>query len=631
VRQLAGARYRWPMVNRNHRRSGRFTPKGPNIRSRDRDLPEVPLVRDAQQAVSEDSPFTLLALASQLIEVTTARPSQHWQEAQGQANHPFPQGDDLFDSFVACGIPAMSALAKAIGTLHHDRRVGDRLLRSINTSLLTGFHPWVHQLADITVTDISVQKHVLGDGDNFIISWSWPDGNVGSMVVYIDHNMGTVLKDAFPLPETHTTLLQTFDHINATDDMTTTSITAAHAKACISEGLALGQITVPPFESDTWPMCRPWLEWLLRHLPDGGEGFTRQQWADDELAELVQRFTTSPFRPSTADLSDSDLRELVGPLLIFAMSTGSGDPLRWSPVTIEILLVDWYVRKVIGVRPELLQKLPVTLRSFVQFAHHERHIPGSLTIDTLDAIVHWQADFRRSVKSLESKTSPRSRASRPPLDTSQPTMPGIMRMGDGFPLADTPTSVSDDDFIREAANKLERNLIKMVGGQRAYDTITADPLPDVPFDWNGIHQTLHDDITATLIPLDQWAVTCFDAEVRTIARSVLRTLAITDPSILNRSAKPESLAAAILGYLLQWITQGIPKAERAALWPITTTKALAEVTGVSASSIGSRSTTVRHVIEDSVFDRPNLFHSCQRRDVLRSKELIAEWRSSRLT
>jgi hypothetical protein len=628
------------MTNRNHRRSGRFTAPGsrPPTRPSQSQKSELPLVQDAQRAVSQASPFDLLALASQLIEVTTLRPAQRWHQAQGhaQAGPPAQSGTELFDSFVFCAIPAMSALALAIGTMHHDRHLGDRLIQSIDPSLLTGLRPWVQRLADINITDFSVQSHVLGDGDNFVISWSWPGGEVGSMVVYIDHNMGTAIKDAFPLPENQATLLRSFDQINPSGEITTTSISAADAKACIKQGLARGEITVPPFESDTWPMCRPWLEWLLRELPDGGQGFAHQDWDDDAQAELMRRFMKSKFCPPASQLSASEVRDLVGPLLFFGMSSGNGDPLRWSPVTIEIVLTDWYVRKVFGVDPALLLSLPRVLKSFVEFAHHERNIPASLTKDTLDAIVRWQLDFRNSVDELTPK---RQRGPRRNESDDQPTMPGIMRMTDGIahtdriddPFADLLLSnrdeASDDNFIRSAADSLERGLLAMVGGQHAYDNLTADPLPDVAFNWTGVTDAVRPSGKATLTALDEWASTLFDDEVRTIARSVLRAVLIYDPSVFKRSPKPESLAAAILGYLLQRVTAGMPKAERNALWSVATVKALAEATDVSASSIGSRSATIKNVIEASDLDWTAFLHSCQRRDVLRSKALIAGWRS----
>ena len=43
--------------------------------------------------------------------------------------------------------------------------------------------------------------HVLGDGDNINIAVRFAGGAELTAVVYIDHNMGTLVKDAFVVPE----------------------------------------------------------------------------------------------------------------------------------------------------------------------------------------------------------------------------------------------------------------------------------------------------------------------------------------------------------------------------------------------------------------------------------------------
>ena len=43
--------------------------------------------------------------------------------------------------------------------------------------------------------------HVLGDGDNVHLAVRFAGGAELTAVVYIDHNMGTLVKDAFVVPE----------------------------------------------------------------------------------------------------------------------------------------------------------------------------------------------------------------------------------------------------------------------------------------------------------------------------------------------------------------------------------------------------------------------------------------------
>jgi hypothetical protein len=58
---------------------------------------------------------------------------------------------------------------------------------------------WLARL-DQTPVDRAVEStHVLGDGDNVMLNTRLP-GHGLTLVVYIDHNLGTVVKDGFPAP-----------------------------------------------------------------------------------------------------------------------------------------------------------------------------------------------------------------------------------------------------------------------------------------------------------------------------------------------------------------------------------------------------------------------------------------------
>jgi hypothetical protein len=84
---------------------------------------------------------------------------------------------------------------------------------------------------------------------------------------------------------------------------------------------ALNKPTLAP-ETDTWPLYRALVQWVIGRLPDGGERRSPAgEWESNE--ELCDRFfATGPAAPFT----DSSHREL----LLELFETGTGDPLRWS-------------------------------------------------------------------------------------------------------------------------------------------------------------------------------------------------------------------------------------------------------------------------------------------------------------
>jgi hypothetical protein len=119
-------------------------------------------------------------------------------------------------------------------------------------------------------------------------------------------------------------------------------------------------------------------------------------WDDQALQDLTHRFLESSF---AAELkADDDFAQLLESLLFFGSAYGPCDPLHWSPVVVEILLVDWIPRKIIA-SASFLAKVPVLLRSFIRFAHHEREIRASLTLETLDAVDRWEHEYQQAIRS----------------------------------------------------------------------------------------------------------------------------------------------------------------------------------------------------------------------------------------
>ena len=131
---------------------------------------------------------------------------------------------------------------------------------------------WLARLGEAEVYRAQEMVHVLGDGDNVHVAVRFAGGAELTAVVYIDHNMGTLVKDAFVVPES---LAASRGCIRAkVDDPDTVwrELDLADARVRITEAIERGAMTVPPFETDTWPVCRPIVEWLTRQMPEGGAG-----------------------------------------------------------------------------------------------------------------------------------------------------------------------------------------------------------------------------------------------------------------------------------------------------------------------------------------------------------------------
>ena len=75
----------------------------------------------------------------------------------------------------------------------------------------------------------------------------------------------------------------------------------------------------------------------------------------------------------------------------------TGDPFRWSPVTVEMLLADWFPRKIIA-EPSYLAKLPDLLRAYIRYSHDRNGIRGDLTEETLAAVDQYEKEYLQLIR-----------------------------------------------------------------------------------------------------------------------------------------------------------------------------------------------------------------------------------------
>jgi hypothetical protein len=223
-----------------------------------------------------------------------------------------------------------------------------------------------------------------------------PSGDELTVVALIDHNLGAVVKDAYLVGESIADLVEQLRRAMAEDpDLSWHEICLGGAKARVTDAIARGAITFPLFETERWPGCRPLVEWIARSLPDGGTGYQRPEWDEQATQARAGRFLGSPFG---AGFDDAEQRGLLDSLLWFGADYGPGDPLRWSPTAVELLLTDWLPRKIIA-DAGCLAKAPNLLRAFIRFCHRERGIRAELTAQTLAAVDKYEPEYQQTIRS----------------------------------------------------------------------------------------------------------------------------------------------------------------------------------------------------------------------------------------
>ena len=507
---------------RRNAKKGR-RPAQRTTRGRQHTSAEPDLLADVRRALTDRHPLSLLSFVSTLLCVTDTR-----------RNHPFARPDtpdlaaltreELVRTFLDVPIPETSALLAVIAEMAGDDDVLRARIRRELAARPKLEPAWLAQLSETSTYRAVRMSHVLGDGDNIMLGARLPGGQELTCVIYIDHNLGTLVKDALVVPESIASMVAKFRRVTDDPDTRWDEISLADARAWVDAAIELAAITFPPLETETWPACGALVEWISRGLPEGGTGYLRPQYDSVVLARLTDRFFASP---DGARLDDPDHRGLLESLLWYGTDYGPGDPLRWSPVKIEILLDDWIPRKIVA-PAEYLAKVPDLLRAFIRFAHAEIGLRSDLTDETLAAVDDWEPQYQQTIRSPRPQ-GPAALLAALGIDTED--------------MTDVPVDAEEPESFEQS---MLRWLVLDVGDQIQLDQLDDNPLPDEPFRWEGIP----DDVTARVHEVLAFADRCceemLDFEYRTACRRVLARVATKGPEVFRRTGRAETAAAALV-------------------------------------------------------------------------------------
>ena len=537
---------------------------------------------DIRSEMASGHPIGLLMLASQILEVSAERPSDFFT---GDSD-PGSSRDDFLASLLGFDSIETTVLLQALLVLLPDVAAAAEIHSELERRRWS-LPDWVRTIGEIEFVEALEMKHILGDGENAVVEVRWPSGQTMAVLVYIDHNLGTVVKDAFPAIEGIGELRKHFAE-NAGDDSSVTEIDSADARARIEQAIKAGERVFPPLTSETWPGCRSLVEFVVHRLPPGGTEFEHPTWTETQLEAISRGFFDSRFCASLAD--DTDARGIVDDLLWFASDYGPGDPLRWSPASIEILLLDWFPRKIIG-DGAYMRKVPHVARAFVRYAHDDRSIPANLTTETLDAIDEWEPEYR--------KLSVRSGAL---MGVAQFLHERIV----DDPYGDGPI----EEYMLAV-------LAEQVGGRDELDHLSDELIPDEEFDWSGIPDDIHARVGEVLDIADRCADELLDTEYRTIVRRLLARASSGDPDVFRRRARTDYAAAALV-----WT---VGKANN--LFSTMYVKDLMAWFEIQQGSVSQRAQTLRKAAGIDVYDTRSdvlgdteLLHSTKRRSIITARD-----------
>jgi hypothetical protein len=330
---------------------------------------ETPLIEEVRRALDTGHPLDFLGVASLMIEATKPDPLAAHVKSRQQRDP--VRLDDLVAGFIGVPIPETTALLAVFAEL----LVDDKDLRLRCATEVAARHDslpqWISGLPHVDVYRVVRMTHVLGERDDLVIGARLAGGHELTCVAYIDHLRLSEVKDAFFVADSIEHVVSVAAERNTDPDKSFVDISLADARAWIQHGIDRLPFVV---RTNSWPDCRPLVQWLIGHMPEGGQKYEWPSWDWESTVELRDQFFASP---AGVPFDDYDHRELLLELL------DTGDPLRWSAARMAQVFTGSFGGLV---SLQTVLDVPELLRAFVPFAHAQSGIRDELTAEALGVI-----------------------------------------------------------------------------------------------------------------------------------------------------------------------------------------------------------------------------------------------------
>ncbi len=234
-------------------------------------------------------------------------------------------------------------------------------------------------------------EEAFDDGVSVMIEFDGHDNEPHTLGIYIDHNMGGLVKDVFlagPLSEVRPKL-----NVRAPNGVRlgVRDLDLAEARARVMAALdVLDHTYAPPVDEDV-SRLRALIDARIDLLPDGFA-------LDDEYEEIPQverdRMLEAFLKSRNGQRwrGDEDAEDVVATAIDFGADYNYGGPLRWSPVVVEIFMTGWVARKVIR-EPAYFELMPEVLADWVAYAGAQRGVRGKALREAIDAVATYREEM----------------------------------------------------------------------------------------------------------------------------------------------------------------------------------------------------------------------------------------------
>jgi hypothetical protein len=237
------------------------------------------------------------------------------------------------------------------------------------------------------------------DGLSVMVEFATPGVEHHTLGIYIDHNMGGLVKDVFIAGPLSSVRKQLERSAPDRDRLALRELDLAEARARAQDALEIFDHTLAPPVDDDVRSLRAFMYARIGTLPEGGVGpGDEPEVTLGERERLLDDFLDSS--EGRRWRGDDDARNVVQLAIDFGADYNHGGPLRWSPVVVEIFMTDWLARKV-RCEPELFERVPDVLRDWVKFAGQRRGVSAAALREAVAAVKAFREEMLEVVNDPE--------------------------------------------------------------------------------------------------------------------------------------------------------------------------------------------------------------------------------------
>lgn len=329
----------------------------------------------------------------------TALDAELWASTLLGSWWPSPLGIDSSVTDMEVGGPIVAAIARvggpgaiaalvALGEVCESelalvaRNEADRLLaRGVP------WPPWGDAIMEAEIVRTAVMRErIFDDGITVFIETRHGEGDRHAIGVYIDNNLGVIAKDLV--------LAESIDQIEQTmaasppdiGEIVLEPIDPVEAGARIRAAMELTDMTIDAPVGEDYAALRALAILRADELPGGEVDISRPELSMHERDALLSDFLAAPEADGIEE--GTDAAEVARLAIDYCAGYVDGDPLRWSPVVVELFMADWLPRKLLADRA-MFEAVPQALDAWVRYAGRRRGIPAEAIEHTAASIPGW--------------------------------------------------------------------------------------------------------------------------------------------------------------------------------------------------------------------------------------------------